>query len=111
MTFRGFILRLVFVALFTWIVGSIIESFAWGLYFALVPIFFHETLRPRPTTHALQNLPTTQQTMKPISLILIFAWISILGLSFTILSDFLWPILIAAVVFTLLVLMIVPKRG
>ncbi len=48
MTFRGFIFRLIYVVLFTWIVGSIIESFGWGLYFALVPIFFHEALRPRP---------------------------------------------------------------
>ena len=48
MTLRGFILRLIYVVLFTWIVGSIIESFWWGLYFALVPIFFHELLRPRP---------------------------------------------------------------
>lgn len=49
--------------------------------------------------------------MNPIPLFLTFAWISILGLSFTILTDFLWPILIAAVVFTLLVLMIIPKKG
>jgi hypothetical protein len=48
--------------------------------------------------------------MNPMNLFLTFAWISILGLSFTILNDFLWPILIAAVVFTLLVLMIIPKR-
>ena len=48
--------------------------------------------------------------MNPMTLILTFAWISILGLSLTILSDFLWPILIAAVVFTLLVLMVVPRR-
>ena len=48
--------------------------------------------------------------MKPMTLILTFAWIAILGLLFTILSDFLWPILIAAVVFTLLVVMMIPKQ-
>jgi hypothetical protein len=48
--------------------------------------------------------------MKPITTIMIFAWIAILGLSFTILSDFLWPILIAAVVFTMLVIMLAPRR-
>jgi hypothetical protein len=47
MTFRGFILRLVYVTLFTWVVGSIYESFGWALYFALMPIFFHEMVRPR----------------------------------------------------------------
>ncbi len=47
MTFSGFILRLVTVALFMWIVGAIIESFGWGLYFALLPLFFYEMLRPR----------------------------------------------------------------
>lgn len=41
--------------------------------------------------------------MKPMTLILTFAWIAILGLSFTILRDFFGPIVIAAVVFTLLV--------
>jgi hypothetical protein len=49
--------------------------------------------------------------MKPMTLILTFAWIAILGLSFTILSDFLWPILIAVAVFTVLVLKTIPKRG
>ena len=48
--------------------------------------------------------------MNPITLILAFAWIAILGLSFTILNDFLWPILIAAVVFTLLVVMAIPRK-
>ena len=48
--------------------------------------------------------------MTPMTLFLTFAWISILGLSFTILNDFLWPILIAAVAFTLLVLMLIPKK-
>ena len=49
--------------------------------------------------------------MNPMNLFLTFAWISILGLSFTILSDFLWPILIAVVVFALLVAKTIPKRG
>ena len=48
--------------------------------------------------------------MNPTNLILTFAWIAILGLSFTILNDFLWPILIAAVAFTLLFVMAIPKR-
>jgi hypothetical protein len=48
--------------------------------------------------------------MNPITLILTFAWIAILGLSFTILNDFLWPILIAAVVFTLLVVIAIPRK-
>lgn len=41
--------------------------------------------------------------MKPFTLILAFAWIAILGLSFTILRDFFGSILVAAAVFTLLV--------
>ena len=49
--------------------------------------------------------------MKPITLILTFAWIAILGLSFGILSDFLIPILIAVAVFAVLVLKTFPKRG
>jgi len=49
--------------------------------------------------------------MQPMTLILTFAWIAILGLSFTILDDFLIPILIAAAVFTALVLMLIPKRN
>lgn len=49
--------------------------------------------------------------LNPVSYILTFAWLAILGLSFTILSTFLWPILIAAVVFTILVMILVPKRG
>jgi len=45
-----------------------------------------------------------------MTLILTFAWISILGLSFTILDDFLVPILTAAVVLTGMVLMFTPKK-
>lgn len=48
--------------------------------------------------------------MTPMTTILTFAWIAILGLSFTILNDFLMPILTAAVVFTILVMMLTPKR-
>ena len=48
MTFRGFTFRLVTVLLFTWIVGSIVESFGWALYFALLPFLYYEMLRPRP---------------------------------------------------------------
>ena len=47
MTFCGFIFRLVYVTLFTWIVGAIIGSLGWGLYFELLPFFFYEMLRPR----------------------------------------------------------------
>lgn len=47
MSFRGFLIRLVVIALTTWIVGAIIESFGWGLYFALLPFAFWEMLRPR----------------------------------------------------------------
>ena len=49
--------------------------------------------------------------MNPMTLILTFAWIAIIGLSFTILDDFLIPILIAAAVFTALVVKTIPKRG
>ena len=48
--------------------------------------------------------------MFPTFLFLVFTWISIIGLSFTILSDFLVPILIAAAVFTVLVLLLIPRR-
>jgi hypothetical protein len=48
MTLRGFFFRLIYVVLFTWIIGSIIDSFGWGLYFTLMPMFFYEVLRPRP---------------------------------------------------------------
>jgi hypothetical protein len=48
MTFHGFLIRLVVVALTTWILGAIIESFGWGLYFALLPFLIWEMLRPRP---------------------------------------------------------------
>ena len=49
------------------------------------------------------NRTKTSEPMKPTILILTFAWIAIIGLTFTILSDYFGPIMIAAVVFTLLV--------
>lgn len=48
--------------------------------------------------------------MTPMTTILAFAWIAMLGLSFTILSDFLLPILIATAVFTTIMVMLVPRR-
>ena len=48
---------------------------------------------------------------RPISLFLVFAWLAILGIGFTLLDQFLIPILIAAAVFTALVLMLIPKRN
>jgi hypothetical protein len=47
MTFRGILIRLVVIAMTTWVVGAIMESFGWGLYFALLPFAFYEMLRPR----------------------------------------------------------------
>ena len=47
MTFRGFLFRLIYVVLFTWVVGSIIDSFGFALYLALLPFFFYEMVRPR----------------------------------------------------------------
>ena len=49
--------------------------------------------------------------MNPMNMILTFAWIAILGLSLTILNDFLWLIVSIAAVLTLLVLMLAPKRN
>jgi hypothetical protein len=48
MTFSGFIKRIVFVCLLTWILVAFIDSFGWALYFALLPVAFYEALRPRP---------------------------------------------------------------
>lgn len=48
--------------------------------------------------------------MTPMTTILTFSWIAILGLSLTILSEFLIQILIAAVVLTMLLMMLTPKR-
>ncbi len=47
MTFRGFILRLGFVAVVTWLLVGFTESCGWALILALMPIAFHEMLRPR----------------------------------------------------------------
>lgn len=51
-----------------------------------------------------------QFNMSPMTTIMTFAWLAAIGLSFTILSDFLWPILIAVAVFTFLVITLVPRR-
>jgi len=48
MTLKGFIIRLVLVALFTWVVGAIIESFWVALIWVLYPLWLYEVLRPRP---------------------------------------------------------------
>lgn len=45
-----------------------------------------------------------------MTLLLVFAWLAILGVSFTILDQFLVPILTAAVVLTGLVLMFTPRK-
>ena len=50
-----------------------------------------------------QNTPTPIIHMNPMSLFLIFAWLAIVALSFTILSDFWLPMIIGAVVITLLI--------
>jgi len=47
MTLKGFILRLIAIALLTLIIASFTESFGWALYFALMPFAFHEMYRPR----------------------------------------------------------------
>ena len=47
MSFRGFIIRLVYLALFTWVVGANIESFWVALIWALYPLGLFEVLRPR----------------------------------------------------------------
>lgn len=47
MTFRGFKIRLVLVALFTWFVGANVDSFGWALYWALFLLFLYEVVRPR----------------------------------------------------------------
>ena len=47
MTFRGFAYRFAYIVLFTWIVGSIFDSFGWALYFALLPFTIYEACRFR----------------------------------------------------------------
>ena len=47
MTLRGFTYRFAYVVLFTWIVGSINDSFWVALIWALIPLWFYEMLRPR----------------------------------------------------------------
>ncbi len=48
--------------------------------------------------------------MNPKFLLLIFAWIAILSLSFSVLSDFWLPMLVGAVILTLLVRIAVPRH-
>ena len=48
--------------------------------------------------------------MKPWTLFLIFAWLAITALTMNILSDFWLPMLIGALVITLLVRVALPKR-
>jgi len=50
-----------------------------------------------------QTTPTSITSMNPMTLFLIFAWLAIVALSFTILSDFWLPMIIGAVVITLLI--------
>ena len=64
MSFRGFLIRLVVIALTTWILGSIIESFGWALYFALLPFLYWEMLRPRPLRDPRQP-PTPRTSDEP----------------------------------------------
>jgi len=40
MTIRDFAYSIAYIALFTWIVGSITDSPGWALYFALLPFVF-----------------------------------------------------------------------
>jgi hypothetical protein len=47
MTFRGFKIRLLLIATFTWVVGAIVDSFGWALYWALLLLFLYEVIRPR----------------------------------------------------------------
>lgn len=47
MTLRGFLFRLITILLITWLLGSIFNSFWFGLYLAVVPFLFYEMLRPR----------------------------------------------------------------
>ncbi len=44
--------------------------------------------------------------MKPMTLILVFAWIAIIALSFSVLSSFWLPMLVGAVLVTLLVALV-----
>jgi hypothetical protein len=44
-------------------------------------------------------------------LFLAFTWISLIGLAFTVLTDFILPILIALAVFVVLVMLLVPRKS
>lgn len=47
MTYRGFKNRLFIIALTTWFVGAIMESFLWGFFYAVLPFLFWEMVRRR----------------------------------------------------------------
>jgi hypothetical protein len=47
MTFRGFKIRLLLIGTFTWVVGAIVDSFGWALYWVLFLLFLYEVIRPR----------------------------------------------------------------
>lgn len=47
MSFGGFLFRIISILLITWIIGSIIGSFWWGLYFAVAPVILYKMMRPR----------------------------------------------------------------
>jgi len=47
MTFKGLILRLIAIALLTWIIAGFTHERGWALYFALMPFVFYEMYRPR----------------------------------------------------------------
>ena len=49
-------------------------------------------------------------TVKPWSLILIFAWLAITALAMNIISDFWVPMLVGAIIIALLVRVALPKR-
>ena len=69
MILRGFVLRFVVVALITWILGAIAESFWWGLYFALLPFIIYEMVRPRPSRgNRENNHPEEELTTMPRTL-------------------------------------------
>ena len=57
MTFRGFLIRLVYLAITTWVVGALIESFWTAFIWALTPLWFYEVLRPRPPRNPQPDPP------------------------------------------------------
>ncbi len=47
MSFSSVLLRSITILLTTWILGSIIDSFWWGLYFAVGPFIVYDMVRSR----------------------------------------------------------------